>query len=41
MTRSRVQIHDWHRLAEAGEFEADYLVADTGDDPRARLLAGN
>ncbi|TRW14754.1 Crp/Fnr family transcriptional regulator [Glacieibacterium frigidum] len=39
--RYSVKIHDWQRLAQTGEFEADYLVADTGTDRRARLLAGD
>jgi CRP-like cAMP-binding protein len=33
-----VQILDWNRLAELGEFDADYLNADTSRDARRRLL---
>lgn len=33
-----VQIPDWGRLAELGEFNADYLDADTTPDARRRLL---
>lgn len=33
-----VQIHDWDRLTKLGEFDAEYLDADTGPDARQRLL---
>jgi CRP-like cAMP-binding protein len=33
-----VQIHDWNRLKKVGEFDAEYLAADTGPDARQRLL---
>jgi CRP-like cAMP-binding protein len=34
-----VRIHDWAKLARIGEFEASYLVADTGAMRQRRLLA--
>jgi CRP-like cAMP-binding protein len=34
-----VRIHDWNRLRSVGEFNADYLEADTSADARRRLLA--
>lgn len=33
-----VQIPDWNRLAEVGEFDVAYLSADTSPDARRRLL---
>jgi CRP-like cAMP-binding protein len=33
-----VQIHDWNGLKKVGEFDAEYLAADTGPDARQRLL---
>jgi CRP-like cAMP-binding protein len=33
-----VQIHDWKRLTSLGEFDADYLDADTAPDAKHRLL---
>jgi CRP-like cAMP-binding protein len=34
----RVQIHDWERLTEVGEFDANYLVADTAPARQKRLI---
>jgi CRP-like cAMP-binding protein len=33
-----VQIHDWERLMQAGEFDPTYLVADTFPDRQKRLV---
>jgi CRP-like cAMP-binding protein len=37
--RGAVRIHDWAELARIGEFEASYLVADTGQNRQRRALA--
>lgn len=34
-----VRIHDWDALTRMGEFDARYLVADTGPERQKRLLA--
>jgi CRP-like cAMP-binding protein len=34
-----VQIHDWATLAEAGQFDPAYLVADTAPEQQKRLLS--
>lgn len=36
-----VTIHDWKGLARSGDFDAQYLVADTGPDRQKRLLSTN
>lgn len=33
-----VEIHDWKRLAEVGEFDSAYLVADTAPERQKRLI---
>lgn len=37
--RGKIKIHDWARLARLGEFDADYLVADTKPDRPERHFA--
>jgi CRP-like cAMP-binding protein len=36
--RGAVTIHDWAALAKLGQFNAAYLVADTGPERQKRLL---
>lgn len=36
-----ISLHDWDGLVAAGEFDAGYLLADTRDGRRVRLLAGD
>lgn len=36
--RRQVEIYDWPRLVEVGEFDADYLAADTTSDTWRRFL---
>jgi CRP-like cAMP-binding protein len=39
MDRGMVTIHDWAELVRTGEFNAAYLVGDTGPERQQRLLA--
>ena len=38
LDRGRVTIHDWAKLARAGEFNSSYLIGDTGSQRQRRLL---
>jgi CRP-like cAMP-binding protein len=38
MKGGNVHIHDWNALAQAGEFDAAYLVADTKQERQNRVL---
>ncbi|MFL0414460.1 Crp/Fnr family transcriptional regulator [uncultured Sphingomonas sp.] len=39
LSRGRVHIHDWHALAKSGDFEPNYLIADTKPERQKRLLS--
>jgi CRP-like cAMP-binding protein len=39
LSRGRVHIHDWHALAKTGDFEPNYLIADTKPERQKRLLS--